>query len=299
MNVSMADTYNLGWKISSVLRGILRHRVLSTYQSERRGVALALLEADRATNAYYSVHSKDEKAETEPRKDLQSFRDEMYDFLSGVSVEYGSSLIIDLDNPSENRSEGYTATNDAGSITKPGAATGGILVAAHKVKIGQRMPSCRIYNAADARPVWLLELLPSTGAWRILVFAGDLCNQDQMGRLQAVGTGISRADSCLAQHIGGAIELLTVCCGARGEVEVLSLPEIFHPWNERLGWDYSKVFSNKNSVSGNDEEDAYEILGIDINQGCIIVCRPDQHVGLKCGLDEWQRMEDYFKRFLV
>ena len=47
MNISMQDAYNLGWKLGSVLNGSAKPAILHTYQTERRQVALDLLEADR------------------------------------------------------------------------------------------------------------------------------------------------------------------------------------------------------------------------------------------------------------
>ncbi len=39
MNVSMQDTYNLGWKIGLVVQGLAKPSILKTYQSERRRIA--------------------------------------------------------------------------------------------------------------------------------------------------------------------------------------------------------------------------------------------------------------------
>lgn len=46
MNVSMMDTYNLGWKIGSVLTGRAKPSILETYQSERHQIAVELIEFD-------------------------------------------------------------------------------------------------------------------------------------------------------------------------------------------------------------------------------------------------------------
>jgi phenol 2-monooxygenase (NADPH) len=47
MNVSMADTWNLGWKLASVLRGTAKPELLHTYSEERQTVAKQLIEFDR------------------------------------------------------------------------------------------------------------------------------------------------------------------------------------------------------------------------------------------------------------
>ena len=47
MNVSMQDSFNLGWKIAAVLRGLSPPKLLETYSEERRAIAQELLDFDR------------------------------------------------------------------------------------------------------------------------------------------------------------------------------------------------------------------------------------------------------------
>ena len=47
MNVSMADAWNLGWKLAAVLRGTARPELLHTYSEERQAVAQELIDFDR------------------------------------------------------------------------------------------------------------------------------------------------------------------------------------------------------------------------------------------------------------
>ena len=47
MNVSMADTYNLGWKLAAVLQGRSPASLLHTYNHERRGIAEDLIATDK------------------------------------------------------------------------------------------------------------------------------------------------------------------------------------------------------------------------------------------------------------
>jgi len=39
MNVSMADAWNLGWKLGAVLRGRAKPELLHTYSAERQKIA--------------------------------------------------------------------------------------------------------------------------------------------------------------------------------------------------------------------------------------------------------------------
>src|SRR6266853_378494 len=47
MNVSMQDTFNLGWKLSSVLLGQCAPKLLHTYSAERQAIAKELIDFDR------------------------------------------------------------------------------------------------------------------------------------------------------------------------------------------------------------------------------------------------------------
>lgn len=54
MNVSMQDTYNLGWKIGLVCKKILRRSTLSTYEHERKQIANELIAFDHKWSRLFS-----------------------------------------------------------------------------------------------------------------------------------------------------------------------------------------------------------------------------------------------------
>lgn len=54
MNVSLQDTYNLGWKLASVINGTADISLLKTYESERRKVAQDLIEFDHRFSRLFS-----------------------------------------------------------------------------------------------------------------------------------------------------------------------------------------------------------------------------------------------------
>src|SRR5262249_59037325 len=58
MNVSMADTWNLGWKLAAVLRGTARPELLHTYSAERQKVAQELIDFDREFARMFSAPPK-------------------------------------------------------------------------------------------------------------------------------------------------------------------------------------------------------------------------------------------------
>src|SRR5690348_9550811 len=55
MNVSMADAWNLGWKLGSVLRQSARPELLHTYSRERQAVAEQLIDFDREFSKRFSA----------------------------------------------------------------------------------------------------------------------------------------------------------------------------------------------------------------------------------------------------
>lgn len=55
MNVSMGDTYSLGWKIAHVLQGKADPSILKTYQSERHQTAQELIDLDYKLSRMFSA----------------------------------------------------------------------------------------------------------------------------------------------------------------------------------------------------------------------------------------------------
>lgn len=58
MNVSMQDTYNLGWKLGLVCKKILQRHVLSTYELERKQIAQQLIAFDHKFSRLFSGRPK-------------------------------------------------------------------------------------------------------------------------------------------------------------------------------------------------------------------------------------------------
>jgi 2-polyprenyl-6-methoxyphenol hydroxylase-like FAD-dependent oxidoreductase len=54
MNVSMQDSYNLGWKVGLVVKKVLKRSILKTYESERRQIAQDLIAFDHKFSRLFS-----------------------------------------------------------------------------------------------------------------------------------------------------------------------------------------------------------------------------------------------------
>ncbi|KAE8150616.1 FAD binding domain-containing protein [Aspergillus avenaceus] len=296
MNVSMQDTYNLGWKIAHVVNGYSEGSILKTYESERRQVACDLINFDHRFSRLFSGRPAKDLMD-EQGVSMEEFKDALEKsrgFASGIAVKYGASVIVAKTEDLADQENG-TDVRVSSAISKPHLATG--------IDVGKRMPSFKVLNQSDARPWHLQELLKSNGRWRLIVFPGQLTKPENMQRLQQLGTKLGSSDSFIRQYtpscqtIDSVIEVLTVHAGPRADVELLDLPDILHPYDERTGWDYWKVFVDDKSYHEGHGE-AYASYGIDPTRGASVILRPDQHVSWVGEMDDYDEMSKFFSGFM-
>lgn len=307
MNVSMQDAYNLGWKLGAVITGCAKPAILQTYQAERRQVALDLLETDREVARLYakkSMISIDNSNKTDDL-DFGPMRERMSEFLTGVGITYSESLLVATANGQASKAavNGQAPKVAVNGHQEPRAFRAKTELAP-KIKLGARMPSYKVLNQAEARPVQLADMLPSDGKWRLLVFAGHVKDELQWKRVSDLGQALAAPDSLLHRYTSSdspfdsVIEVLTIHSSPRIETNLFELHEIFHPYHPDLGWDYWKVFVD--DVAAHEScGDAYTSYGIDRHDGCLVVCRPDQHVGYIGALEDLQDIERYFESILT
>ncbi|KAK5995656.1 Phenol hydroxylase [Cladobotryum mycophilum] len=312
MNVSMGDTYNLGWKLGLVCKKMLRREVLDTYELERRQIAKQLIAFDQKFSKMFAGRpSKDVSME----QFQEAFRLSQM-FTTGVGICYQPSIIVSKP----------PAGEDGSSSTPPGESqmqsqsqsilgTSGL---AEHCEPGTRFASHKVMCQADARP-WELQLhMPSDGRFRVVVFGGNISRPSQLaivnqlgewlstevlaryarislapGPDPRVGSGTSRFNT---EQDPSIVDVLMVHSAAREEVELLrDLHEVYHPFDNKLGWDYNKVF-----VDGESHHEghgrAYERYGVDADKGAIVTVRPDGYIGLVTTLEEegWHQMQRWF-----
>ncbi|KAL2223109.1 FAD binding domain protein [Thermoascus aurantiacus ATCC 26904] len=303
MNVSMQDTYNLGWKIANVVKGIADPAILKTYQSERRRVAQDLIAFDHKFSRLFSGRPAKDVMDEEGIS-MQEFK-EVFEkgnlFASGIAVDYGTSLIVAK--PGDAASEGDGTDVSAAGNKKPQVV--GKQHLSSVIRMGMRMPSFKVLNQADARPWHFQERLRSDGRWRLVVFAGDIKRPDQSTRVWALGEALAKPDSILHRYtpagapIDSVIEVLVIHSSPRREVELLTdFHEIFHPFREGVGWDYWKVYVDDESYHEGHGQ-AYKNYDVDPVRGCMVVLRPDQHVSWIGELDDVADLERFFDGFML
>ncbi|KAK5449830.1 hypothetical protein LTS15_008402 [Exophiala xenobiotica] len=293
MNVSIQDSFNLGWKLGMVIKGLAKPDLLDTYQSERHEVATTLLDLDRQMSQFFV------DGPCEDSVNYDEFRKKFTPFLSGIGVTYGPSIIRAEDDHAE-QTNGESESDTKGQRCKFRFKQN----LARNVRTGQRLSSHFVVNQADASSCHVHEFMNATGSWRIMLFAGDLRDAKQRKRIDKLAAHFSSKKSivgrcCRPNVTEAVVEIITIHSAPRVEIELLDLPEVLHPYHEKLGYDYWKVFTSKSSDGKSDVEDSYQRYGVDPGHGCMIVCRPDQHVSLICEIEDVEMVDDFFDQILT
>ncbi|PWY89454.1 FAD binding domain protein [Aspergillus sclerotioniger CBS 115572] len=247
MNVSMQDTYNLGWKLSSVLKGVAPPEILCTYQAERLPVAKRLIAFDRkmcsgicsATGEEYPDSSSDRFS------DLKSTLSEENTCASGLGVVYGPGLLVTSTNNQE-FNPCADGTHLCCAHSKPHLA--------RNIIVGGRLPSQPVLCQSDSRPWNLQDRLVSTGQWHLVIFGGNITDLTQMTRVKRLTDSFSHPES-LINRMGltdgspvGSVATYMVHSAPREEVEFMDLPPILRPFDNVTGYDYSRVFADNKSL---------------------------------------------------
>ncbi|KAK5126701.1 hypothetical protein LTR85_009635 [Meristemomyces frigidus] len=301
MNVSMQDTYNLGWKLGAVINGYCDRSLLKTYQSERRRIAQDLIDFDHRFSRLFSGRPAKDVMDEEGIS-MAEFKDAFVKgnmFASGIAVDYGKSMIVAKEGSAEDQGDGTAdvlgSAKREGAQSKPELAT--------DIKLGTRMPSFKVLNQSDARPWHFQELLKSNGRWRLVVFAGDVLDPKQAERVQGLGNQLNKPSSFIrrytshSQSLDSVIEVLTVHSSPRKDVDVFDFPPIFRPFSATEGWDYGKICVDDESYHEGHGE-AYKNYGIDPKAGCAVIIRPDQYVSWVGEMDDHEMMDRFFSGFM-
>ncbi|KAK7523698.1 FAD binding domain-containing protein [Phyllosticta citriasiana] len=292
MNVSMADGYNLGWKLALTVQKLsaTRTSLLSTYSPERRAIANQLIAFDHQFSRLFTGRPARDIADKEgvSMADLRAAFDQNALFTSGLSVTYEPSALISIPHDALPAAEAPPSTPHANHPPPKLIPPAPRSPLATRLPIGTRIPSYKVVNQASALPLHLHALLPSAGPsppFRILLFAGNMVAPAQSERVRAfcraLESGLLRTFTPpnIALNTSTApLQVLTIHSAPREDVELLQhFPAILHPFDEQRGWDYERVWCDAPSYHEGWDR-AYEGLGIDGERGAVVVVRPDQVV---------------------
>jgi phenol 2-monooxygenase (NADPH) len=277
MNVSMSDTWNLGWKLAAVLRGTAKPELLHTYSSERQQVAQELIDFDRDFARMFSAPPK-ETSDTEGEgivpEDFQRHFVQQGRYTAGVATRYAPSMIT-ADATGQHLAKGFP--------------------------VGMRFHSAPVIRLADAKPMHLGHVARADGAWRLYVFADrtDPASPGSRARQLCEFLGSEKSPITRFTPHGAApdsvIDVRAVFQQGHRDLDVNSMPAVLLPAKGKFGLvDYEKAFCPDPRAG-----DIFDLRGIDRGTGCLVVVRPDQYVAHVLPLDATDELAGFFAGILI
>ena len=273
MNVSMGDSFNLGWKLISVLQGRSDPGLLRSYSAERQDVAQALIDFDQEWARVISQRDSDGVGDTPT---FQKYFVEHGRYTAGVSVRY-----------------------------KPSPLTGDVIWQdlAPGFEIGMRFHSAPVIRLADAKPLSLGHVTDADARWRLFAFAD--AGAPVAGDNRLAGLCAFLADdpaSPVRRHtpqdadIDSVIDVRAVMQQGFRDVNITDLPALLRPTKGALGLvDYEKAFC-ADLKSG---QNIFDLRSIDRDKGCVVIVRPDQYVAHILPLEAHAELAAFFSNILL
>ncbi|CZT22165.1 related to phenol 2-monooxygenase [Ramularia collo-cygni] len=270
-NVSQQDTYNLAFKIAAVLRNQMSPSILSTYQTERLPVAYELIELDQ-------IQGKIMDSRKEPSaNDIKLMVDRLLK-QNGTGVMYSPNALI----------AGPEQTNQE---------------AAKKLKLGMRVPNTSVFNQSNGVATNVQSLLESTGSWRILVFAGDVTKAEQLERINNLNEDldvlIHKYPSASTRQPEKFAEILTFHSANINDVDSKVFHSAFFPHDAVDGYNYDTIFGDFTDLAEECTGGAYRAYDVDLEQGALVLVRPDQVVAWVGYLRDLSVMRDWLATFMI
>jgi phenol 2-monooxygenase (NADPH) len=272
MNVSMQDGFNLGWKLAAVLQGRSPPSLLHSYSAERQAIAAELIDFDRAWSKMLSAPLKSAAhPDGKTPADVQRYFVQHGRYTAGTATRYQPSVL--------------TAEADYQNL-----ATG--------LVVGMRFHSTPVVRLADAKPQRLGDTLKADGRWRLMMFSDR-----KMTRMRALCDFLStspqsplRAYTPAKADVDSVIDVRCVLQQSHLDLDLNAMPELLRPAKGRYGLtDYEKMFCPDFKAG----IDIFDQRGIDRDQGCVVVVRPDQYIAHVLPLDATAELSAFFGAFML
>ena len=271
MNVSMADAFNLGWKLAAVIKGQARPEMLRSYSSERQAKAQELIDFDRDMARLFSAKA----TSPEDAATFQRYFQKHGRYTAGVETTYAPSDIVSAD---------------------------GVQALARGQVIGKRFHSAPVIRLADARPLQLGHMLKADGRWRLLAFADRTDTGGEEGQIARLCAFLETLASPMARctppgaDTDSVIDLRAIFQQSHRDLDLGAMPRLLLPKKGRLGLtDYEKIFC-ADHVTG---PDIFDNRHIDRDTGALIVVRPDQFVATVLRLSDFDALAAFFAAFAI
>ncbi len=269
MNVSMADTFNLGWKLAAVLRDQAQPHILDSYSQERQAKAKELIDFDKDMARLFSAKPKDAAEAKKFQKYFQKFGR----YTAGVETCYARSVLI-------------------GANTHQSLAVG--------LQVGMRFHSAPVIRLGDAKPMQLAHTLKADGRWRMIAFApSDDVGQKggEIAKLcQFLSNDLLPRFTPKGDDIDSVIDVRAVFQTAHRDMAIENLPDLLLPRKGSYGLtDYEKAFC-PDVWSGTD---IFDLRGIDRTNGALVIVRPDQYIAQILPLHAFATVTSFFDGFFL
>ncbi len=289
MNVSMQDSFNLGWKLASVIMGQCSEDILHSYTSERQAVAKELIEFDQQWSKIVSSASQSDAQKGQavnrtvtntPKKtpiapeELQQYFIKHGRYTAGTEIQYKRSIIC-ANNKYQHLATGF--------------------------KVGTRFHSAPVIRLSDAKPVELGHLVQADGRWRVFLFAEDSRPSEKSSLVSRLcGLLNNSNDSPLRQYTPGNQDIDSVidvrAVFQHTDIEITEVPKLLFPTKGRYSLhDYEKCFCIDHKSGTN----VFELRGVDTAHGCMVIVRPDQHIANVLPLDNFDELVTFFAAFMI
>ncbi|TPX07279.1 uncharacterized protein E0L32_010776 [Thyridium curvatum] len=299
MNTAFLDAQNLAWKIHAVESGFASREILKTYETERKAVAEELLAFD---NKYAQLFSQQAPPKSAQEHDTSTIHvNEFVDtfkkacaFTSGYGVKYGPSDIC------------WSVAHNAQSN----------LICPEDVKVtpGRLMVTADVTRVADANVVALEQEVPENGAFRLYIFAGTP-SQSKLAALRDFAKYSSTSGSYLGAYArpdaDGEVSyhethnphshhftLSTIFAAKHEELDMttLTLPPLLTRYRDHI---YADDVTDRRLSQG--VAAAHSKVGVNLDQGLVLVVRPDGYIGISVLLVEGtgtvEALNKYFNSF--
>lgn len=179
-------------------------------------------------------------------------------FSSTTAIEYEAGLLV--------------AKQGGSIVSKQHLAPG--------IHVGRRLTSHTVEKHANGESVEFGKSFPSDGRYRIIIFAGNISESNQMRRVEHLSQ-VLEVPAALVQRLEGCgvvpqdvFEILVLHSASRDEVEIADLP----PFLFKDADPFQQVFVDNNQSRGWLLSEAYSKYGISRERGCLVLVRPDRHV---------------------
>lgn len=287
MNTAFLDAVNLAWKIHHVESGFAPRALLSTYESERKLIAENLLDFDARYAKLFSARipsagevagaSQASTSQAEENEFIKTFKASC-EFTSGYGVAYNPNTI--------NWGPDHPAQHPLILAYQKGTA----------LRTGRTLIPATVTRVVDANVVHLEQEIPLNGSYRVYLFGGR--PQKTRTALHDLATHMVNPTSFFSTfaHKDTAVDryhekhnphsdflsLCTVLNSPRAGIEIDELlPDIFARYRDHVYaddvWD-QRVPDAKAA--------AHAKMGLDEEQGGVVVVRPDGYVGVVVRLEE-------------